>query len=241
MKLEKLLNFLIPDVAECRAAAAKLREENPHLTPEELAHRAVVSAKRLAAGTGAAMGLMASPFTWVPAAVTDAAAVLKIEGMMAGTIAAVLDPEVLDRPADFRADVLSIVFPGLASQALRAAGVRAGVQITQRLIRSQGAQKLMDSLLKIGGRSLGKHFVEKALMTKAVPIIGAGIGSGWNWLEVHAVGQRAVSYYMHRPIGPREGGLLPRTWQRLRQAIRLPDRTEGHEPPRHGDTEKEIE
>ena len=211
MKFDRLIGFLIPDPANCRAAAAKLREEHPNLTPEQLAHKAVASARRMAAGSGAALGLMASPFTFLPAAVTDAAAVLKIEGLMAGTIAALLDPDVLDRADEFRADVLSIIFPGLASQALRAGGVRAGVQITQRLIRSQGAQRFLDSVLKIGGRSFGRRLVEKALMTKAVPIIGAGIGGGWNWLEVHAVGQRAVSYYLHRPIGPRRRGLFRST------------------------------
>jgi hypothetical protein len=210
MKLEKLLGFLIPDAADCRAAAAKLRDEHPHLTPQQLAEKAVASSRKLAAGTGAAMGALASPLTWLPAALADAAAVLRIEGRLAGTIAALLDPEVLDQPEEFRADVLSIVFPGLASQALRAAGVRSGLHVTQRLIRSQGAQKLMQSVLRIGSRPVGRRFVEKALLTKAVPLVGAGVGSGWNWLEVHAVGKRAVAYYMHRPIGPRKRGLLAR-------------------------------
>ncbi len=217
MNLQKLLNFLIPDPAECLAAAARLRDDNPHLTPEQLAHKAVAHSRKLAAGTGAAMGLMASPFTWLPAAAADAAAVLKIEGRMAGTIAAVLDPGILNDHATFKADVLSIVFPGLASQALRAAGVRTGLQITQRLIRAQGTEKLMQGVIKVGGRSIGKRLVEKTLATKVIPLVGAGIGSTWNWIEVHAVGQRAVAYYMHRPIGPRGQGLFPRTLNRLRQ------------------------
>ena len=41
MKFERLLKFLIPDAADCRAAAAALRDEHPHLTPEAIALQAV--------------------------------------------------------------------------------------------------------------------------------------------------------------------------------------------------------
>lgn len=229
MDWKRWFEFLMPDPAACRAAAARLREGNPHRSAEELAHQTVSSAKRMAAGTGAVMGLAGSPLTWIPAAATDAAAVLKIEATMAGTIAALIDPEVLDRPDDFRADVLAIVFPGLASQALRVAGIRGALSVTQRMIRSQGARRFIDQAARVAGKSLGPRLVNKALLTKAVPLVGAGVGSGWNWLEVHAVGARAVAYYMHRPIHPTAGVLTGETFTRLRKLLRLANRNS--EPP----------
>lgn len=219
MRIAQILNFLIPNPDECRAAAARLREDHPGLTPEQIAHKAVAAAKRMAAGSGALMGLAASPITWIPAAAADAAAVLKIEGRMAGTIAALLDPDILDDPTQFHADVIAVVFPGLASQALRVAGVRTGMTISKRVIRSQSAERLIQAVMRHGGRWLGIRYAQKAVLSKGIPLIGAGIGSGWNWLEVHAVGQRAVSYYMHRPIAPPVDADRPTALTRLRKLL----------------------
>ena len=227
MRMARILSFLIPNPDESRDLAARLREEHPGLTPEQIAHKTVASAKRMAAGTGALMGLAGSPVTWIPAAAADAAAVLKIEGRMAGTIAALLDPDILDDPQQFQADVIAVVFPGVASQALRVAGMRTGMSISRRLIRSQSAERLIEAVLRHGGRWLGVRYARKAVISKGIPLIGAGIGSGWNWLEVHAVGQRAVSYYMHRPIAPAIGGGTPTPWTRVRQLLRL---TSGSNP-----------
>ena len=43
---------------------------------------------------------------------------------------------------------------------------------------------------------------KKAVVSKTVPLVGAGIGAAWNWVELEAVGKRAVRYYMRRSIGP---------------------------------------
>ena len=43
---------------------------------------------------------------------------------------------------------------------------------------------------------LGIRLTEKAIATKAVPIVGAGIGAAWNCVEIQAVGNRAVAYHL---------------------------------------------
>ena len=48
------------------------------------------------------------------------------------------------------------------------------------------------------------HVTEKALVSKTVPLIGAGIGAGWNYLELKAVGNRAVRYFQQKGIRPRQ-------------------------------------
>ena len=119
---------------------------------------------------------------------------------MAGTVAALIDPESLDDPAKFQADVLAIVFPGAVSQALRQLGVRWGQRITKQLIRRYLTQGLITSVTRFSSRYLFVHLTEKAIVSKTVPLVGAGIGAGWNWLEVKAVGKRAVSYYQNKGI-----------------------------------------
>src|SRR3954465_7140354 len=86
MNLQELMQWLIPDPDECRRTAADLRLANPDATDVQTARHAVRTGRKWAASVGAATGIAASPITMLPAAVADAAAMLKIEGKLAGTI-----------------------------------------------------------------------------------------------------------------------------------------------------------
>ena len=200
--IDNLLEWVVPDREQVRKAAADFTGQNPGKTPEELARKAVASAQTWAAAAGGATGAAANPLIMVPAALADMAAVLRIEGVMAGTVAALLDPTSLDDPQKFEADVVTIIFPGAVSQALRQIGVRWGQHITQALIRKYFTEGLMKSVTALASRYLFVHVTEKALVSKTVPLVGAGIGAGWNYLELKAVGNRAIRYYQNKGIGP---------------------------------------
>jgi hypothetical protein len=200
--LDNVLDWVVPDPAQCRKAAADFAAQHPGKTPEELARKAVGSAQTWAAAAGGATGAAANPLIMVPAALADMAAVLRIEGVMAGTVAALLDPTTLDDPQKFQADVVTVIFPGAVSQALRQLGVRWGQHITQALIRRYFTESLLKSVTALTSRYLFVHVTEKALVSKTVPLVGAGIGAGWNYLELKAVGNRAIRYYQHKGIGP---------------------------------------
>jgi hypothetical protein len=202
--LDNVLEWVVPDREHCRKAAADFAAQHPGKTPEELAKKAIGSAQGWAAAAGGATGAAANPLIMVPAALADMAAVLRIEGVMAGTVAALLDPDSLDDPRKFQADVVTIIFPGAVSQALRQVGVRWGQQLTQELIRRYFTEGLMKSVTGLASKYLFVHVTEKALVSKTVPIIGAGIGAGWNYLELKAVGNRAVRYFQQKGIGPRQ-------------------------------------
>jgi hypothetical protein len=202
--LDNVLEWVVPDREQCRKAAADFAAQNPDKTPEDLARLAIGSAQAWAAAAGGATGAAANPLIMVPAAIADMAAVLRIEGFMAGTVAALLDPDSLDDPKKFQADVITIIFPGAVSQALRQLGVRWGQQITKGLIRRYFTESLLKSVTALASRYLFVHVTEKALVSKTVPLIGAGIGAGWNYLELKAVGNRAVRYYQQKGIGPRQ-------------------------------------
>jgi hypothetical protein len=196
LDLEKILAWLMPDIEDCRREAQRLRLEDPNATPEQHARRAVKASRKWAAGVGAATGAVASPVTFLPAAVADMAAMLKLEGKLAGTIAALLDEESLNDPDTFRKEILRAVFPGAVSQALRRFGVRAGEEATKNLVRKVLGREATKELLERAAKMLGIRLTEKAIATKAIPLVGAGIGAAWNWVEIQAVGNRTVAYHL---------------------------------------------
>jgi hypothetical protein len=207
LSLNKLLEKVIPDAAECRDAADKLRQRHPGETPEHLARRAVQAARQTAAAVGAATGAASGPIIMFPAALADIAAVLRIEGTLAGVVAALLDPDSLQGDS-LPKDVIGILFPGAVSQVLRQVGVRTSTKASKVLIRKYVSNDTLKLIVRIATRQLGFDVTRKSIVAKTVPLVGVGIGAGWNWLEVGAVGQRAIRYYRR---GPSKLPPVPRT------------------------------
>ena len=133
-QLNNLIERILPNVEDCHDAARKLRARHPEESSEQLARRAVRAARQAAAAVGAATGAASTPITMIPAALADMVAVLRIEGTLAGVIAAVLEPDGLTGES-LQADVVSILFPGAVSQVLRQWGIRAGERAGKGLIR----------------------------------------------------------------------------------------------------------
>ena len=194
--LEQILSLLIPDAEDCRREAERMRLGNPNKSPEQLARQAVKDSRKWAASIGAATGIAASPLTMLPAAAADAAAMLKLEGKLAGAVAALLDPDSLGDKESFRRDILRVVFPGAVSQAMRKLGVRAGEEMTKAAIRRMATHEAGKEIGERAVKFLGIRLSEKAVASKTVPVVGAGIGAAWNWLEIQAVGNRAVDYHL---------------------------------------------
>ncbi|HET6249655.1 MAG TPA: hypothetical protein VFE47_18345 [Tepidisphaeraceae bacterium] len=206
INLSFLIDRLVPDPGQCRQGAAAQRKAHPDASPLQLAARMVHSAKLRAAAAGAATGAASSPFTMIPAALADMAAVLRIEGALVGEIGALLDPDSLDDPHALKTDVISVIFPAAASQALRQVGIRAGERLSHAAMRKYATEDLVRNLSRFATRYLGRQLTREAVVAKAIPLVGMGIGAGWNWLEVKAIGRRAIHYYSKAPIGP---ALLP--------------------------------
>src|SRR4051812_7442970 len=115
-QIHALLNHVIPDPLECRQTAMEMIARAPGTSREQLAAELIRAAQKRAAAVGGVTGLAASPLTMIPAALTDIAAVLKIEGTMIGGVAALLDPDSLDTPQQFKNDILAVLFPAAISQ-----------------------------------------------------------------------------------------------------------------------------
>jgi hypothetical protein len=202
MMFEDLMAWVVPDRERCQGAADDLRAEHPGATPEQLARRAIAEARNWGIAAGGTTGAAANPLIMFPAAMADIAAMLRIEGQMAGTIAALMDPSSLLDENTLRADVLAIVFPGAVSQALRQIGLRAGQRVTRSLIQKYVTESFIKDVTRFATKFLFIRVTRKAVVSKTVPLVGAGIGAAWNWLEVEAVGKRAIRYYQRRAIGP---------------------------------------
>jgi hypothetical protein len=148
---------------------------------------------------------------------------------MAGTIAALLDGSSLLDDKTFQADVLAIVFPGAVSQALRQIGLRASQRVTRTLIQKYVTENFLKDATRFAAKFLVIRVTKKAVVSKTIPLVGAGIGAAWNWIELEAVGKRAIRYYMRRSIGP-TGKSHSETKVSVRQLVRrLPWRR--NEPP----------
>jgi hypothetical protein len=222
---------MVPAAGACRESAERLRREHPAETPEQLARRAIRSARRSAAATGAATGAVANPVVMIPAALADMAVVLRIEGALAGTVAALFDPAALTDQS-LRADVVSILFPGAVSQALRQVGIRVGEEMGQRLsagvVREFLGKDATRAAMRMITRHLGFELTRKAVLEKAAPLVGAGIGAGWNWVEVGIVGERALHYYGKTPTAPGPVRALGRHLVRYRPVSAVVRRVRTH-------------
>ncbi len=120
---------------------------------------------------------------------------------MAGVVAAIIDPAGLQNEESFRADVISVIFPAAASQALRQVAIKGGEGATKNLIRKYVTEDFLKSAFRFAAEFLGVELTQKAVISRSVPIVGAGIGAAWNWLEVRAVGARAIQYHT-KPDSP---------------------------------------
>src|SRR3954447_9538670 len=177
MTVNRLLEKMVPDAAQCHEAAERLRQKHPGESPDQLARRAIAEAQRSGVAIGALTGAASNPITMVPAALADMAAMLRIEGVMAGTIAALLDPDSLEQ-GELPADVSGVLFPSAVSQALRQVGVRAGEQATKQLVRKYATEDVLKVVLKIATRHLGFDVTRNAIVERSVPLVGGGIGAG---------------------------------------------------------------
>ena len=140
----------------------------------------------------------------VPLAAMDLVVVLKQEGKLAGVIAALLEPAVLEDPDAFRADILAIVFPNAVSQALREVASQAGRATTRVLIRKYLSHGALRSVIQFAAKYLGIKVTQRAIVTKSMPIVCSAIGAAWNWTEVKLLGRRAIRYYRDQLEEPGE-------------------------------------
>ena len=197
--LEKVIAFAVSiDRGDALAAASALRSANPGTSSQELAARVFRGLSWKGAGIGALTGLPSQIATAIPAALADAAAVLRIELKGAAVVAALYDPTFLDDEDAHWALIVPILGGNAMSQALRGAGIAAATQLSRAAIKKILTKETLAAFRKAVVKIFGIKVTQRAVVSKTVPVVGALVGSAWNLAEIRTVGGRVVEFFEAR-------------------------------------------
>jgi hypothetical protein len=186
------------DVAALRARLEQLRSSYPDAQPIALARRIYRSGSWKAAGAGF-LGGLAGPATALPAALGEAVVVMRTQLIAAAMVAELYEPGFLDHPDVGWHLLVPIMGASALSQMLRELGVDAAQTLTRRTLRRLLDKKALQRFQRWTLAHLGKRVTRKALVSKAVPIVGGLVGGGWDLLEVRAVGRRVIAFFEGQP------------------------------------------
>lgn len=193
--LQKIIDWMVDtDPLEIVSYIDKLREQNPGITNDELAKK-VVSRKAVKNGlVGAASripGLLALPVT-VPA---DLVASWKIQACMAVSIAYVYGHT--SQTTDLKTDIYLILAGDAAKEALKRMGIEITKEVTKKSIDKYITREVMKKIWKVVGQKIITKAGEKSMTSfmKMVPLVGAPVGFGFDWVATKAVGNTAIKYY----------------------------------------------
>jgi hypothetical protein len=196
-----------------RARVERLRAENPHLGPDQLAKVLVKHTRRRVSGTGAlsgAMGVVPGLGTLLAlGAVTGQALyALEQEAELVMGIAMIYGHELAGSDARL---LEALVVIGLAGGGVKLRDdvlVAGGQRITVEAFRRLPEQFMTRAGGHVMGRVLGRLATTRAARSLArVTPLAAGVaaGAGFDWLAVTMLGRAAMRYY--GPGGPAAGGM----------------------------------
>jgi hypothetical protein len=201
-KVEKAVRWAVAvDSSETKAFVQGLRARYPGKDNRTLAKKIYSRTAWKGASVGLVAGLPANLVVAIPAAVLDAAVVLRMEVTAAGRVAVIYEPTFLDDD-DAPWELLAPIFGmDVVSQALRELGVKAGQQVTKQLIKKYLSKETLKQFQRIMLKVFGMKVLQKAVVAKTVPIVGGLIGGTWNFVEVHLQGRRVIKYFEGETLG----------------------------------------
>jgi len=168
----------------------KLTQENPLITKEEICSQ-IINEKSLQSGLfGAVTGV--GGLALLPVAIP--ANLFASWKFQAATVRAIA--YVYDCPPS-KTDTSLVLFGAADStrQALKNLGIEAAKVATKKAVDSHMTGEIIKSLLKLSLKEAATKMAQKALITKMIPLVGAPIGFGVDWLTTQAVGKAAIKYY----------------------------------------------
>ncbi len=80
-------------------------------------------------------------------------------------------------------------------QALKQIGIEAAKVATKKAVDQYMTREIMKSVLKLSLKEAATKMAQKALATKMIPLVGAPISFGFDWMTTQAVGKLAIKYY----------------------------------------------
>ena len=96
-----------------------------------------------------------------------------------------------------KTDTCLVLFGAVDSkmQALKQIGIEAAKVATKKTVDQYMTKEIMKSVLKLSLKEAATKMAQKALATKMIPLVGAPIGFGFDWMTTQAVGKLAIKYY----------------------------------------------
>lgn len=168
----------------------KLCWEKPRISNEDICHK-IVNQKSMQSGLfGAVTGV--GGLAVLPIAIpTNIYASWRIQ---AATIRAIA--YVYGYPPS-KTDTCLVLFGAVDSQmqALKRLGIEAAKVATKKAVDQYMTKEIIKSVLKLSLKEAATKMAQKALVTKIIPVVGAPIGFGFDWMTTQAVGKLAIKYY----------------------------------------------
>ncbi len=193
--LDKLIDWLIRTTQEpVEGYVLTLRAQNEGISDIDLA-RKIVRRKAFKNGlVGAVTGLPGFPLLpiTVPA---DLVTSWKIQITMALAIARVFGhtPDT----TDLKTDIYLVLAGDAAKEILKRFGIEVGKSVTKKAIERHITREVMKKIWKIVSQKIITKAGEKSFTSfmKMVPLVGAPIGFGFDWVAARTVGKTAIHYY----------------------------------------------
>ncbi len=204
--IERVLELALRvDREKERAYVWKLREHWSSEEPGRVADRLIRRAKWWGAGWGVATGLPANPWVVVPAAMTDAGAVLRIEAKLAVRIGLLYDPKCLDDEEPPYELLIPIFGVRAGSEFLREMSVRGAMGVTRAAIRKHLSKQTLAAFKRIMLKYFGLKVTQRVVVKGTLPVVGGFVGGIWNYREVSAIGKRVKLYFEGQQFEEPEG------------------------------------
>jgi uncharacterized protein (DUF697 family) len=185
---------------QARAYAARVRQEHPEATSQQLAKMVKSRHALLARMEGAAAGVPTSvapgPGT-VLAILPDLGALAWLQSRMVVHIAAVYGHDTTDH--DMAAELLVLQGFYNTTDAARIALTEASKRVAKRLVTTYITGPTL-VLLKQLFRYVGIKFTKTGLL-KAIPFVAIPLGAAVNEAATRSLARRAIKYYDTRPPG----------------------------------------
>jgi hypothetical protein len=180
-------------------AVHRLRRQFPDATRDELARRIVQRRMWKSAAIGFVTGAPSSPWTAPWLAALDVTLGLRHHVETACQVAALYDPAFFENEGarwELLVPVLDAVQEGKALDAMAATQGRQGVTES---VRQALRGDVLGQIRRLTVRRLGILLVKKAVLAKAIPVVGSAVGGLWGLAEAWTIGDRIVEYFADKP------------------------------------------
>ena len=193
--LARVIDFaLATDRSKVHQYVETIRGIYPHLDAHRLA-RAIINRKSIKCGLIGAVTGVGGMLTLPIAIPADLIATWRVQAAMVVAIAMVFGHQLTDE--ELRTDIFLIIAGNSAKEALKKFGIEVGKDFTKKFIQKHVTREVMKRIWRVVGIKILTKSGEKSLtsLTKLVPLVGAPIGFGFDYIAARAVGKLAIHYY----------------------------------------------